>query len=163
MPDPLQELREWHRDEISAAAMFDELAQRADDQDRAFKWRTLARLERHVAAHLQAALAERGVAAPVPIADERQFTAAGNPYLGLTWRAAMERMRPMLVGYVRDFENAEARMPQDLLPLARFATAHEQALLDFVVRELDDAGRGSLDPVLSVLGQSPPHAAPRPT
>jgi hypothetical protein len=62
---------------------------------------------------------------------------------------------------VRDFEAAEARTPADLLPLARFVTAHEQALLDFVVRELEHAGRGSLDPVLRVLNQTPPITAPR--
>jgi hypothetical protein len=53
---------------------------------------------------------------------------------------------------------AEARMPADLLPLARFVTAHEQALLDFVVRELDHEGMDSLDPVCSVLDRSPQSA-----
>jgi len=49
-------------------------------------------------------------------------------------------------------------MPADLLPLARFVTAHEQALLDFVVRELDHEGMDSLDPVCSVLDRSPQSA-----
>jgi hypothetical protein len=115
-----------------------------------------------VAANLGAALAERGVAAPTPaaVSDERPRTGEANPYLALTWRGAMERFRPELAGYVRDFEIAEARMPADLKPLARFVTTHEQALLDFVVRELDHEGRGSLDPVIRVLGQSPQHATP---
>ncbi|MGH8252701.1 MAG: hypothetical protein ACRES2_01590, partial [Steroidobacteraceae bacterium] len=94
VPDPLTELLEWHRDEISAAAMFDDLALGTADADHAAKWRTLARLERHVAAHLEAALAERGVTTPAQPADERLRTASGNPYRGLTWQAKMERLRP---------------------------------------------------------------------
>jgi len=165
MHDPLKELLEWYRDEISAAAMFDDLALGAADAAGAFKWRTLARLERHVATQLEAALAQRGMAALVraAVTDERPRTDEANPYLSLTWRGAMERLRPELVGYVRDFEKAEARMPADLKALARFVTAHEQALLDFVVRELDHDGRGALDPVLRVLGLSPQHpTAPAP-
>lgn len=155
MPDPLTELLEWHRDEVSAAAIFDDLAQAASNSDIAYKWRMLARLECHVAAQLQAALAARGVAVPPPSAEERRRTVAGNPYLGLPWREALAQLRPALVGYVCDFESAEARMPADLLPLARFVTAHEQALLDFVVRELDHDGVDSLAPVCSVLDRSP--------
>jgi hypothetical protein len=162
MADPLTELLEWHRDEISAAAMFDDLALGTDDADCALKWRTLARLERHVAAQLETALAQRGVAVPTlaAVVDEQPRTGEGNPYLRLTWRGAMERLRPELAGYVRDFDDAGARMPADLKPLARFVTAHEQALLDFVVSELDHAGHGALDPVLRMLGQSPQHATP---
>jgi hypothetical protein len=157
MHDPLKELLDWYRDEISAAKMFDDLALDAADADCALKWRTLARLERHVAAQLEASLVQRGVAVPArtAVAVERPRTDEAKPYRQLTWRGAMERLRPELVGYVRDFENAESRMPADLKPLSRFVTAHEQALLDFVVRELDHEGRGSLDPVLRVLGQSP--------
>ncbi len=159
MPDPLAELLEWHRDEISAAAMFDELARAAGNADCSHKWRTLARLEWHVAGQLQAALAAHGVAVPPPAAEQQRRTAAGNPYLGVPWREALLQLRPALVGYVHDFEMAEARMPADLLPLARFVTAHEQALLDFVVRELDHGGRDSLAPVLGVLDRSPQAAA----
>jgi hypothetical protein len=158
MPDPLTELLEWHRDEVSAAAMFDDLAQAASDADIAHKWRMLARLEHHVAGQLQAALAARGVAVPAPDVDELRRTAEGNPYLNLSWQQAMAELRPALIGYVRDFESAEARMPADLLPLARFVTAHEQALLDFVVRELDHDGIDSLDPVCSVLDSAPQSA-----
>lgn len=47
MTDPLEELLQWYRDEISAAAaMFDDLALATADADCALKWRTLARLER---------------------------------------------------------------------------------------------------------------------
>lgn len=162
MHDPLKELLEWYRDEISAAAMFDDLALATADAECALKWSALARLERHVAANLAAALAERGIEVPTPaaVSGERARTGNANPYLAMTWRGAMDRFRPELVGYVRDFENAEARMPSDLKPLARFVTAHEQALLDFVVLELDHAGHGSLDPVIRMLDQTPVRATP---
>ena len=125
MLDHLAELLDWHSDEISAQAMFEELARVTDDADCARKWRTLARLEGHVAGRLHAALTARGVAVPPPDTGLRRRTEAANPYLGLSWRDALADMRPMLVQYVRDFETAESRMPTDLLPLARFVTAHE--------------------------------------
>ncbi|MBS0389119.1 MAG: hypothetical protein JSR15_11625 [Proteobacteria bacterium] len=154
-PAHLVELLEWHRDEVSAQAMFEELAQAAADADCARKWRTLARLEGHVAAQLAAALAARGVTVPSPAADQARRTQAGNPYLELSWRAAMEAMRPWLARYVDEFKAAESRMPAELLPLARFVTAHEQALLDFVTRELGRDGRDSLTAVHGVLDISP--------
>lgn len=155
VPAHLAELLDWHRDEISAQAMFEELAQAAGDPDCARKWRALARLEAHVATRLQAALAERGVRVPSPDVDQAHRTQAGNPYLELSWREAMEHMRPWLARYVDDFSKAESRMPADLLPLARFVAAHEQALLDFVTRELDRGGYGSLESVQRVLEATP--------
>ena len=155
MADHLAELLDWHRDEISAQAMFEELAQATDDLDCARKWRSLARLEAHVARHIASALAERGVAVPAPHADQARRTRSGNPYLKLSWREAMEEMRPWLARYVGEFEAAESRLPTDLLPLARFVTAHERALLDFVTRELDRGGRDSLATVQRVLDTAP--------
>ena len=144
MPDPVEELLEWHREEVSAQAMFEELALASEDAERAHKWRALARLEAHVADRLRAALAKRGVAVPSPDDDRARRVQAGNPYLKLSWREAMEDMRPWIARYVCEFEAAESRMPADLLPLARFVTAHERALLDFVTRELHRGGYDSL-------------------
>ena len=115
MADHLAELLDWHRDEVSAQAMFEELAQAADDIDCARKWRSLARLEAHVAGRIESALAARGVAVAAPHAEQAHRTGPGNPYLKLSWREAMEDMRPWLARYVGEFEAAESRMPADLL------------------------------------------------
>jgi hypothetical protein len=50
-------------------------------------------------------------------------------------------------------------MPAELLPLARFVTEHERALLEFVTRELDQDAHHSLDDVLCLLGEATPGQA----
>jgi hypothetical protein len=78
---------------------------------------------------------------------------SARKYLGLSWQEALARLRSELVGYVREFQAAESRMPDELLTLARFVTAHEQALLEFTTRELDHGGERSLDDVFRLMGQ----------
>jgi hypothetical protein len=75
-------------------------------------------------------------------------------YVKLPWPEALGRLRPYLDGYVREFHAAEPRMPQDLQPLAQFVTAHERVLLEFVIREIDEGGRHSLDGALRLLGEA---------
>jgi hypothetical protein len=45
-------------------------------------------------------------------------------------------------------------MPEELIPLARFVTDHERAILEFVTRELDQNGHHSLEGVLTLLGET---------
>lgn len=45
-------------------------------------------------------------------------------------------------------------MPLAALPLARFVTAHEQALHDFVTRESEQGGRRSLEHVHKLLAEA---------
>ena len=149
----LTELLEWYCDEIAGEAFFLALAKSAEAPGRAAKWQTLARLEQHVAGRLQSELKARGVALPPAEIDIRRGQYSALEYADLPWREALERLRPALDGYVRDFQAAESRMPVDLMPLAQFVTAHERALLDFVTLELEGSDRHSLDGILHLLGE----------
>ena len=154
MDNYLTELLEWYCGEVGGEAFFSALARETSEPELAAKWRKLAQLERHVGARLLSALEARGVPAPSVAADMQRGLNSARPYTSLTWREALERLRPELVAYVRDFETAESRMPRELLPLARFVTDHERALLEFVTRELDQNAHHSLDSVLSMLGET---------
>lgn len=156
MQNHLAELLEWYCDEIAGEAFFSALWQSTAEPELAAKWRTLARLEQFVAYRLRTALEERGVQMPSVEADLRRGLKSAQDYAGLTWREALGRLRPELDGYVRDFRAAELRMPEDVQPLARFVTAHERALLEFVTRELDQDGYHSLDGLLGLLGELTP-------
>jgi len=157
----LAELVEWYCGEVGGEAFFNALAHGADEPGRAAKWRKLAQLERYVAGRLRTALEARGVQIPSGAADLQRGLSSAQEYASLTWREALSRLRPELVGYVRDFQAAESRMPEELLPLARFVTEHERALLEFVTRELDQDGQQSLDSVLTLLGEATPGRAQR--
>jgi hypothetical protein len=75
--------------------------------------------------------------------------------MALPWRDALARLQPELDRYVREFELSESGMPEDLLPLAQFVTAHERALLEFVTIELEHQGTDSLAAPLRLLGETP--------
>jgi hypothetical protein len=157
----LAELLEWYCGEVGGEAFFSALARGASEPRLAAKWRKLAQLEQCVAARLRAELEARGVQMPAAAADLHRGVNSAREYANLTWREALTRLRPELVGYVRDFQAAESRMPEEILPLARFVTDHERALLEFVTRELDQDGQNSLDSVLSLLGEATPGRAER--
>lgn len=154
MQNYLTELLEWYRGEIAGEAFFSALAHRTEEPRQAAKWRTLARLEHFVAARLRPVLNARGVEIPAAEADVRRGQESALEYLNLPWQEALGRLRPYLDGYVREFQAAESRMPQDLQPLAQFVTAHERVLLEFVIREIEDGGRNSLHGARQLLGEA---------
>jgi hypothetical protein len=149
----LTQLLDWHGGEIAGEVFFRALGRNAAAPEHAAKWETLARLERFVADRLRSELMARDVSLPAPDKDVRRGMDWAQTYSGLPWPEVLSRLRPELVGYVREFQNAESGMPKDLLPLAQFVTSHEQALLDFVVSELEQGGRHSMDSVLGLLGE----------
>ncbi len=154
MQNYLAEILDWYGGEIGGEAFFSALAQGTVEPALADKWQRLAQLEQHVAARLRTTLEARGVPVPPAAADRQRGLNSAQDYVGLPWREALSRLRPELVGYVRAFQAAESRMPKDILPLARFVTEHERALLEFVTRELDSDGRDSLSRVQSLLGEA---------
>jgi hypothetical protein len=157
----LAELLEWYSGEIGGEAFFNALAQGADNPGVARKWQKLAQLEQCVAGRLRTALEARGVPLPAAAADRSRGLNSAQAYANLAWREALNRLRQELVGFVRDFQAAESRMPEDILPLAQFVTEHERALLEFVTRELDQDGYQSLDRVLGLLGEATPNHSQR--
>lgn len=158
MHDYLGELLEWYGGEVGGEAFFAALAQGAGDPSHAAKWAKLAQLERHVADRLRNELTRRGVTVPAAAADLQRGLDNARQYARLGWRESLERLRVELIGYVGDFEAAESRMPQDALALARFVTAHERALLEFVSRELAPDGANSLESVTRLLGPATEYA-----
>ena len=149
------ELLEWYRDEIAGESFFSALAHGTVEPERADKWRILARLEHLVADRLRTVLVTRDVTIPKAELDLRRGLESAQQYASLTWDETLARLRPELEGYVRDFQAAESRMPADLLSLARFVTAHERALVEFVNLELNREGHRSLEGVLRLLDESP--------
>jgi len=150
----LAELLEWYRGEVGGEAFFAALAHGTGDPRLAAKWQKLAQLERYVADRLRTELEARGVPIPAMADLEQRGRNSAREYRYLNWREALSRLRPELVRYVQDFRAAESTMPEELLPLAQLVTAHEQALLEFTIRELEQDGTRSLESVHCLLGEA---------
>ncbi len=148
----IEELVDAYRGEVAGEAFFAALAEQTPDPAHAEKWRTLARLENAVAARIRGAFVALGIKVPATDSDWERGLRSVREYAELSWKEALEKMRPELDRYVNEFEAAESRMPAELLPLARFVTAHERALLRFVDMELANQSAGSLGSVLELLG-----------
>lgn len=153
----LAELLEWYCGEVAGEAFFSGLAHRTGEPELAAKWQKLAQLEQHVGGRLRLALQSHGIPIPSAAADLKRGLISAQAYASLPWREVLNRLQPELVSYVRDFGTAESRMPEELLPLARFVTEHERALLEFVTRELDQDRHHSLDSVRRLLGEAAPY------
>ena len=71
--------------------------------------------------------------------------------VNVPWPDLMRGFRAELEKFVHEFERAEALAPPAGVDLARDITRHEQALLEFVVRELDGREEDSLAPIRALL------------
>ncbi len=137
MNDFAKTLCDWYVGEMGGDAYFTRLAEHADATAERDKWRLLAALEQATAARLLDALTERGIAPPDFDAYVTAAAGRAEPRPGVTWRQQMLEMKPRLEQYVAQFQTARDQAPPDGSVIAGDYLAHEQALLDFVVDEID--------------------------
>ena len=144
-------LLERFQGEVYGEALFRTLAERCDTQSRARKWRALERLEVETQRAIADALDRCGAAAR-PDAEQIELGVRhGEERSRVPWLALLRDFRAELEALVGKLERGEklARTAAEADVLRRI-TAHERALLEWAVRELD--GRAdSLEPVYAML------------
>jgi len=103
----------------------------------------------------------RLVTAPELIESARKGDNDARHLASVDWGDLMRRFRRELERFVAEFREAENldRSSGELCDLLQRITAHEEALLEFVLRELAGSEGDSLDAVRSALGES--HASDR--
>lgn len=140
---------ERYRGEIFGESLFGALAERASGDEQR-KWRVLEQLERETReriAPVRAEIERTTADDPVRRAEGRKL---GEALASTPWLDLMASFRGELEKFVAEFERAEALAPPRGRNLARFITAHEEALLAFVVAEIE--GRADpLEPVVALL------------
>lgn len=145
----------WYRDEVLGEALFLELAKvSADLPEQAAKWRTLANLEHCVQERIAVVLRERGVPIPQHDTDWQRGQAFAKPFLGADWGAVMRQLLPEGIKSLKTMQEAVGRMPPDLRAIARFVVAHEEALVEFITREIEGRGHDSLEGVVILLAEA---------
>ncbi|AMO22734.1 hypothetical protein [Ramlibacter tataouinensis] len=142
-------------EEVEGESFFRGLSVRAEGADRKHKWAVLAQLEAETREHLRTALKELGVEP----ADQAHRVERGQKlaerFSAMPWLEFLLMFRTTLENFMSQFSAAEKLAPEEgkERALLRHITRHEQALLAFVVREIDGRGDVSTDAVLALLGK----------
>lgn len=151
-------INEWFQGEVYGEALFGTMADLCTDPALARKLRVLEQLEREMKELLLPAVREAGNPGdenPERIAEGRSD---GARLANTPWREVMSGFRAELPAVLMQFQRVQALGPPGKEHLLRQLTAHEQALLDFAIGELEGKP-DSLEPVWALLRTSP--AAPQ--
>ncbi|UVE19606.1 hypothetical protein NVV93_09640 [Pseudomonas sp. LS44] len=142
-------------EEVEGEAFFSGLSERAADAEHQHKWQVLAQLETQTKEHIRAGLRELGI----EVAEQRHNIERGEQlaerFSKLPWLEFLTVFQPSLQKFVAQYSAGEQLIPDEgrERPLLRYITRHEQALLAFVICELQGRGAESLDAVLALLGK----------
>lgn len=156
-PEYQQYLMDRFAEEVEGESLFRSLSERTVDAGRKSKLQVLAQLERETKEHIRKALQELGV----EIYEQRKNVERGEQiaerFSQLPWMESLQILQPALKNFVAQFHAAEKLAVEagQERTLLRHITRHEEALLAFVVRELEGRPAESLDAVLALLGHSP--------
>jgi hypothetical protein len=115
----------------------------------------LAQLERETAASMRPLVEKHGGPIEMDYALQRQSVQDAAVYSDKTWEDVMLSMSEVLPSYVKTFSELEAAAPTGELPALQGLTRHEEALVEFVRRELCGQTSDSLAPVLALLSKLP--------
>lgn len=152
--DYLRGLADAYQGEVRGEATFRTLAEQADSEDVAAKWRALARLEAATRRALEPLMRRHGLETAPDEAQRRLGVARGEARAALGWQGAMRDMADRLPRFVALYAELEAIGPAEDKAGLAFLTAHEVALQDFARAEL--AGDADpLAPVLALTGDKP--------
>ena len=149
-------LEERFQGEVFGEALFRTLADRCKDPERARKLRVLEQLEHETKEFLRPAVREAGYPGREKPERISQGEAQGAALATVPWQDLMRGLQQELSRFVADFERAEDLAPPGNESVLRHVTAHERALLDFAIRELDGSD-DSLQSVIALL-RTPPAA-----
>jgi hypothetical protein len=153
--DYIAGINKAYQEELGGEVFFGALAGAQDDSQRASKLRVLARLERQTAATLEPLLAKYGGAVEMDESVREQSLREAADYSAGSWEQFLLSMSAVLPPYVKTFKDLEAAAPRGELPALRALTQHEEALVEFVCRELNGQTVNSLEPVLALLARAP--------
>jgi len=149
-------LEERFQGEVYGEALFRTMANLARDPERAKKFRVLEQLERQTKELLLPALREGGGSGAENPERVLEGEKLGASLANAPWTDLMRGFEKELRRFVQEFKRAEALAPTGQEGLLRYVTAHEQALLDFAIRELETSSTGdSLERVLELLRTHP--------
>jgi hypothetical protein len=149
-------LEERFQGEVYGEALFRTMAELAEDPERARKFRVLEQLERQTKERLLPALREAGGSGAENPERVRDGEKLGGSLAKAPWIDLMRGFEQELRRFVEEFERAEALAPAGQEMLLRYVTAHERALLEFAIRELETrSAADSLEAVLELLRKPP--------
>lgn len=148
-------LKDRFAEEVEGESFFRGLSERTADAEHKIKWKTLAILESETREHLRVAGRAVGVELSAQSKNIQRGERLAEQFSHMPWMESLRLLQPSLKNFVAQFHAAEkiaAEGSQQRALLQRI-TQHEEALLAFVVCELDQRGDKSLDAILALLGK----------
>ncbi|MBM7062391.1 hypothetical protein JQX08_16890 [Pseudomonas sp. UL073] len=151
--DYQQYLSSVFAEEVEGEAFFTGLSQRAADPEHQRKWQVLAQLETQTKERIRDAMRELDI----EVSEQRHNVERGaqlaEQFSRLPWLEFLTAFQPSLKKFVAQYSAGEKLATEDgrERTLLRYITHHEQALLAFVVRELEGRGEESLDAIQALL------------
>ena len=129
-------ISDWYVGEMRGKMFFSTLADQHDiGQGERQKWRLLAALEVAMGERLRQELVARGSDIPLPDQSVAEAKTAAEDMFDTPWSETMTALLPMLEEFVQSFRALAAQVPGDGESIAWEYVAHEEALLDFVLKE----------------------------
>lgn len=132
---------------------FLSMAERAEDPAMQEKWRTLARLE-HVTGQTMAGVLQAYGENPETEDEIAVSEDVLTRYTQVPFHDALQRMKGTIEAAIVRFDQLLADAPEDDVTAVQFLVEHEQALLNFVDRELAGESARSLEHVEALLGSA---------
>ncbi|MCY1268876.1 hypothetical protein D9M68_192240 [compost metagenome] len=142
-------------EEVEGEAFFRGLSEHAENADQKHKWAVLTQLEIQTQEHIREALRVLDIEVTKQDKNIQRGEQLAEHFSRMPWLEFMTAFQPALKNFIAQYQTGEQLAPEDgrERTLLRYITRHEQALLAFVVRELEGRGEESLDAVQALLGK----------
>ena len=129
-------ISDWYVGEIRGEMYFSTLAAQRDiEQGERQKWSLLAALEVAMGERLRRELIARGSSIPEPDQSVANLKKAAENMRGTPWNEAMLALQPRFEGFVKSIRLQAVQITGDGEAIAWEYVAHEEALLEFVLKE----------------------------
>lgn len=137
--------------EILGELIFLNASKYAGTPEQRQKWQILAQLETQTLQRLQDFLKQQGQTASIRFHIKLQAKASGVVMAKLPWKVAMHLLKQGTKPFMATFERMNQHADVNTQDFLKYLLAHEQALAEFAIQELQGNSEKSLDAVIKLL------------
>jgi hypothetical protein len=140
--------------EVYGEAMYLEIAAAMTDEDRAFKWRVLARQETQTKEYLRTLIERYGVDCEEHASSRDVGIRDAKAYAAMPWHQLMQRFSRELDPDIAAYRELESNCPPEDVDVLRRLTRHEVLTKQFCDLELEGKHEISIEAVIEFLRES---------
>ena len=153
--DYIERIYSAYQGEVEGEAFFNAMSGLLGDRERSYKMRVLAQLELETKERLKPLGKKLGGNPKEDPKDREQGVQDAADYSEMSWEDLMTSFKDELLNYITLFNELEGMGREEDMDTLKQLTRHEEALLDFVEREIAGQYDQSLEPVIELLEKVP--------